>query len=72
MTRSNGEAPVYVCHWCKQTLTGHQQNKTTPAHSAWPDLPAGVGVVVCGDGCPERPVGAPVGARLVWMGELCS
>lgn len=97
--KRNGEAPVWVCHWCKRTLIGTRHNRTTAAFSDWPDLPVGVGVVVwprtwecrdcysdanvaahgntvplpslfCGANCPERPVGAPVGARLVWDGVL--
>lgn len=66
--RSNGARDPDVCHWCKKELTGKRHNKTTPAFSNWPELPVGVGVIVCGEACPERPEGAPVGARLVWNG----
>lgn len=53
-----------VCHWCKEPIRGHgPMNKTTPQFSDWPQLSAGTGVVVCGENCPARPVGAPVGAR---------
>ena len=61
--RTNNDLPAaMVCHWCKTALPRDLEHPvTTPEHSAWPGLPGGAGVLVCGESCPSRPDGAPVG-----------
>ena len=51
---------IPVCHWCKAEIDPEFRMLTSRRHSNWPDLPAGVRVVVCADDCPEKPEGAPV------------
>lgn len=65
MKRSNTKMEM-ICHWCKQTILTTNK-KTTPAFSDWPSLPTGTTVVVCGNRCPKRPTGAPVGTRLLGL-----
>ena len=54
-----------VCAWCGRDLVGDPlRAKTLPEFTRHRSLTAGVLVAVCGERCPKRPVGAPVGSRL--------